>query len=62
MRALIQPGRLPKTLAGLNVELIYGDLLNIADVESAMMQCDYVTHAAASISVWLPPGTDLCTA
>ena len=52
VRALIQPGRMPGTLAGLDVELFSGDVLNIEDIESAMKQCDYVIHAAASTAIW----------
>jgi dihydroflavonol-4-reductase len=52
VRALIQPGRLPKTLDGLDVELVNGDVLNIVEIEHAMMQCDYVIHAAASTAIW----------
>jgi dihydroflavonol-4-reductase len=52
VRALVQPGRSPKTLDGLNIELVHGDVLNIEDIESAILGCDYVIHAAASTSIW----------
>jgi dihydroflavonol-4-reductase len=52
VRALIQTGRNAKTLRGLSVELVFGDILNLCDVEKAMEDCDYVIHAAASTSIW----------
>lgn len=52
VRAFVQPGRFVKTLDGLDIEIACGDVLNIADVEDAMRDCDYVIHAAASTAIW----------
>ena len=52
VRAFIQPGRKVRTLEGLNIDTFEGDILNIADVETAMKDCEYVIHSAASTSIY----------
>jgi dihydroflavonol-4-reductase len=39
-------------LDGLDIESFSADILNIGDVEKAIINCDYVIHAAASTSIW----------
>jgi len=50
--AFVQPGRQQKTLAGLDIEKVCGDLLNEEEILNAMNGCDAVIHAAASTSLW----------
>jgi dihydroflavonol-4-reductase len=52
VRAFIQPGRSAYTLDGLGIECVEGDVLNIRDIENAIVSCDYIIHAAASTSIW----------
>jgi dihydroflavonol-4-reductase len=58
VRAFVQPGRQQKTLEGLNLEKIPGDLLNPEDVIKSGEGCDAVIHCAASTSVW-PTRSDI---
>ncbi len=50
--ALVQPGRQQKTLEGLTLEKLPGNLLNAEEVSRAAEGCDAVIHCAASTSVW----------
>jgi len=52
IRAFVQKGRQQKTLAGLDIECLTGDILNEEDIFNAMEGCDAVIHTAASTSVW----------
>jgi dihydroflavonol-4-reductase len=48
----VQPGRQQKTLEGLEVERLSGNLLNQQEVMDAVAGMDAVIHCAASTSVW----------
>ncbi len=48
----VQPGRQQKTLQGLGVEKLSGNLLNQQEVMDAIAGKDAVIHCAASTSVW----------
>ncbi len=52
IRAFVQPGRQQKTLHGLVIEKISGNLLDEDDVINAAEGCDAIIHCAASTSVW----------
>ncbi len=54
VRAFIQPGRTVNTLDGLAIEKFEGDLLSKNSVATALMDCHYMIHAAASTSIWPP--------
>jgi dihydroflavonol-4-reductase len=49
---LSQKGRHVKTLDGLSLEKVEGDLLDKDSLRKGMSGCDYVIHVAASTSVW----------
>ncbi|MBT3272099.1 MAG: NAD-dependent epimerase/dehydratase family protein [Spirochaetales bacterium] len=52
VRILTEPGREPVTLAGLDVEVLHGDIRSAADFAKAAENCDYLVHTAASTSIW----------
>ncbi|HAA00495.1 MAG TPA: dihydroflavonol 4-reductase [Flavobacteriales bacterium] len=52
VRALIQPGRKVKSLEGLPIEKVEGDLLDETKLRNAMKGCRYVIHGAASTAMW----------
>ncbi|MFZ2634853.1 MAG: NAD-dependent epimerase/dehydratase family protein [Rectinemataceae bacterium] len=52
VRAFVQPGRDASTLAGLDIELARGDLLDRSSLHQAAEGVDAIVHAAASTSVW----------
>ena len=49
---LSQKGRHVKTLDGLPLEKVEGDLLDKDSLRKGMLGCDFVIHVAASTSVW----------
>jgi dihydroflavonol-4-reductase len=59
VRALVRPGKTPPALAGLDVEMAPGDVLDLDSLERAMHGVDLVYHLAARIS--LADGPDLET-
>jgi dihydroflavonol-4-reductase len=52
VRAMIRPGADDAPLAGLDLEIVRGDILNAADVERATAGCGRVHHAAAGFLMW----------
>ena len=60
VRIFTVPGRDLKTLTGLPVEAVYGDIREKAAVEAAADGCDFIIHTAASTNIW-PPRSDLLT-
>jgi dihydroflavonol-4-reductase len=52
IRAFLQPGRQGRTLDGLDLERVHGDLLDLECVVKAAAGCDYIIHAAALTQVW----------
>ncbi len=52
VRAFVEPGRQQKTLEGLTLEKVQGNLLNPEDVMNATLGCNAIIHCAASTSVW----------
>lgn len=56
VRALVQSGRKAVFLEELPIEIVYGDILNIEEVDNAVRDCDIVIHAAALTDTWPPHG------
>jgi dihydroflavonol-4-reductase len=50
-RALVRPGKIPVALAGLDVEIVPGDILDVSSLANAMQGVDVVYHLAAQISI-----------
>jgi dihydroflavonol-4-reductase len=50
VRAMMRPGAKAHALAGLDIEITYGNITSIADVIEAVRGCDIVIHAAADTS------------
>jgi dihydroflavonol-4-reductase len=51
VRALVRPGKMPLALAGLDVEIVLGDVLDVTSLECAMQGVSLVYHLAARISL-----------
>jgi dihydroflavonol-4-reductase len=52
VKALIRKGTSKKNIAGLDVEISYGDLRDIESIRSALNGCDILYHVAAYYSLW----------
>lgn len=52
VRTFIQAGRPDELLKDLDIERVYGDILNIEEITMAAQGCDALIHAAANTSVW----------
>jgi len=52
VRAMMRSGAKAPALPGLNIETVYGNITNKAEVSSAVKGCDYVIHAAADTNQW----------
>jgi len=51
LRVLLFPGSQATTLDGLNLERVFGNILNIENIDNAMKDCDGVIHIAADTTV-----------
>jgi dihydroflavonol-4-reductase len=51
VRAVVRPGKIPLALAGLDVDIVPGDVLEEASLERAMQGVNLVYHLAARISL-----------
>jgi dihydroflavonol-4-reductase len=51
VRALVRPGKMPPALAGLDLEIVTGDVLDPDSLARAMPGVDLVYHLAARISI-----------
>jgi len=51
VRVLVRPGKIPHALAGLDVEIVPGDVLDRDSLERAMHNVSLVYHLAARISL-----------
>ena len=47
VRAMMRSGAKAPALSGLNIEIVYGNITNKADISTAVKDCDYVIHTAA---------------
>jgi len=54
VRALVREGSDRRNLAGLDVELALGDLLDPSSLHRALEGCDYLCHVAAAYTFWAP--------
>lgn len=54
VRALARPGSDRRNLAGLDIELVEGDLLNPASLKRAAAGCTGLYHVAADYRLWVP--------
>ena len=52
VRAMIRRDADPAPLAGLDVEIVRGDILNAGDAATAVAECARVYHAAAGFLMW----------
>ena len=52
VRAFLLPDRPVDTLAGLDIEKQYGNLLRADEVRAAVQGCEVVIHTAANTSIW----------
>lgn len=52
VRAFLQKTRNHSTIKGLDYEAFYGDVLNEADLDSALDDCDALIHTVANTNVW----------
>jgi dihydroflavonol-4-reductase len=52
VRAMIRRGADPAPLAGLDVEIVRGDILDAGDAATAVADCARVYHAAAGFLMW----------
>jgi dihydroflavonol-4-reductase len=57
VRVLARPGESTENIDGLDVEIVRGDVLSIADVTRAVAGADTVYHAAAIYGSWMPDPT-----
>ncbi len=52
VRAMIRGSADPSPLAGLDVEIVHGDILNTTDAAAAVRNCARVYHTAAGFLMW----------
>src|SRR5262249_57079926 len=52
VRAMIRAGADPAPLAGLDVEIVRGDILDAASTRQATLGCGRVYHTAAGFLMW----------
>jgi len=54
LRLLVRPGSDRRNLAGLEAEVVEGDLTDAASLARAAAGCRYVVHVAADYRFWVP--------
>jgi len=54
LRVLARPGGDRRNLAGLDVDLVEGDLRDTASLETALKGCEALFHVAADYRLWVP--------
>lgn len=59
VKALARKGSDRRNLAGLDVEIIEGGLMDAAAVESGARGCRYAFHVAADYRIWVPNPADM---
>lgn len=59
VRALIRPTSDTRNLAGLDIELVYGDLRDRSSLEMALKGCDTLFHVAAVYALWTSNAREL---
>jgi dihydroflavonol-4-reductase len=59
VRALVRPRSDRRNLAGLDVDLVIGDLREPASLDRALEGCDTLFHVAADYRLWVPEPGDM---
>ena len=59
VKALARKGSDRRNLAGLNVEIVEGGLLDKSAIEAGVKDCRYVFHVAADYRIWVPNPADM---
>ncbi len=59
VKALTRKGSDRRNLAGLDVEIVEGNLLDREAIENAVTGCRYVFHVAADYRIWVPNPSDM---
>lgn len=59
VRAMVRPTSDLRSLAGLDIELVHGDILEPESLEAAMSGCELVFHVAGVYSYWKQQPTQL---
>lgn len=62
VKALARKGNDRSNLAGLNVEIVEGGLLDKAAIEAGVKGCRYVFHVAADYRIWIPNPAEMYSA
>src|SRR3990172_11239375 len=52
VRAMIRPSAAPAPLAGLDLEIVRGDIMDAASTDRALQGCGRVYHTAAGFLMW----------
>jgi dihydroflavonol-4-reductase len=59
VRVLVRRGSDMRNLDGLPVQVVYGDLRDVASLRAALQGCQTLYHAAAYYSLWTPQPEDI---
>jgi dihydroflavonol-4-reductase len=59
VRVLVRRGSDARNLTGLPVEVVYGDVRDMASLRPALQGCDTLYHVAAYYSLWTPHPEDM---
>ncbi len=62
LRLLVRPGGDRQNIAGLDAELVEGDLTDSASLQRAVAGCEFVFHVAADYRIWVPRPADMLAA
>ncbi len=54
LRLLVRPGADRRNIAGLDAEIVEGDLTNAASLTAAIAGCRFLLHVAADYRLWVP--------
>ena len=59
VRALVRPQSDCRNLAGLPVEIVYGDIRDRGSLDRAMRGCSVLLHVAADYRLWIPKPSEI---
>jgi dihydroflavonol-4-reductase len=59
LRALVRPHSDCRNLAGLSLEIIYGDIRDRGSLDRAMKDCSTLFHVAADYRLWVPKPSEI---
>jgi dihydroflavonol-4-reductase len=54
VRVLTRPGSITRNIDGLAVDIVHGDLLDVASLRAALQGCQTLYHVAAHYRLWTP--------